>query len=516
MTGPIGVDSLTELYTLILGWHQYNNLWLVLTSTGLVFLPFLGILFRHFIEPVKSQKPRAASQTSLQRIEMDLFLMLAIVVLAGQPLVTIQTEDLQFVNLCKVGQKTQNESSVSPLKSVTVFKNAHQAKVPVWWYGVMAFSSGFTYALKTTLPCMADVRMMHSKINMMRISDPLLIAEIQQFQTICYYPAYEFALFGPEKDKEQLKGLIEKYTPQELGWIGSKIFLELSGPDFYEGRKAKEYGGHATPTCKEWWLGNPHQEGGLYGKLKAIVEFEPEFFNLYPELPSEQTKAQVYEAAIRNLVKNEIGNGPGPLFFSQNDFMKGGSGGSSWFSKTWNKSMGFFGLLYDAMSKFPMVYVTQEVAYVVQALLLMGLYLMLPIGLVFSGYSVKFLVLASTGIFTLKFMAYLFHVAAWLDQNLLIAMRPDSQDLIEGTVGALANSAESLKIELLITGLYFLFPMLMVALMGWAGINLGNSLQAAYDKIGGTSSTLAQSGGGAAKLAGAGLKLGQRALSKRR
>ena len=38
------VDSYLELFTTLFGWTFYNILWDVLVGTGIVFLPFLGIL----------------------------------------------------------------------------------------------------------------------------------------------------------------------------------------------------------------------------------------------------------------------------------------------------------------------------------------------------------------------------------------------------------------------------------------------------------------------------------------
>ncbi len=47
------VDSYLELFTTLFGWTFYGILWDVLVGTGIVFLPFLGILIDNWREPAR-------------------------------------------------------------------------------------------------------------------------------------------------------------------------------------------------------------------------------------------------------------------------------------------------------------------------------------------------------------------------------------------------------------------------------------------------------------------------------
>jgi len=47
------VDSYLELFTTLFGWTFYGILWNVLVGTGIVFLPFLGILIDNWREPAE-------------------------------------------------------------------------------------------------------------------------------------------------------------------------------------------------------------------------------------------------------------------------------------------------------------------------------------------------------------------------------------------------------------------------------------------------------------------------------
>jgi hypothetical protein len=57
----------------------------VLVSAGIVYLPFLGILIDNWREPAQGGEVGHASGLSLRRMEIELFIALLVVVLAGQP-----------------------------------------------------------------------------------------------------------------------------------------------------------------------------------------------------------------------------------------------------------------------------------------------------------------------------------------------------------------------------------------------------------------------------------------------
>ena len=81
----MSVDSYLELFTSLFGWTFYGVLWDVLVGTGIVYLPFLGILIDNWREPAQGGEVGHASGLSLRRMEIELFIALLVVVLAGQP-----------------------------------------------------------------------------------------------------------------------------------------------------------------------------------------------------------------------------------------------------------------------------------------------------------------------------------------------------------------------------------------------------------------------------------------------
>ncbi len=75
----IGVQSFPELYTLLIGWNLYDQLWTLLTQTGLAYIPFIGIVLRNIARPYESQETTDAATTSLRRMEIDIIATLLII-----------------------------------------------------------------------------------------------------------------------------------------------------------------------------------------------------------------------------------------------------------------------------------------------------------------------------------------------------------------------------------------------------------------------------------------------------
>ena len=59
----MAVDSTLELYTTLFGWLFYNSIWDVLVATGIVFLPFLGILLDTIIRSYAGEDAEEAGGT---------------------------------------------------------------------------------------------------------------------------------------------------------------------------------------------------------------------------------------------------------------------------------------------------------------------------------------------------------------------------------------------------------------------------------------------------------------------
>jgi hypothetical protein len=124
----------------------------------------------------------------------------------------------------------------------------------------------------------------------------------------------------------------------------------------------------------------------------------------------------------------------------------------------------------------------------------MGIYVLLGIGLVFGGYSLDYIIAASLGIFTLKFMDFIFYFVRWLDNNMILFLGGAKMNFFE-LVNSVATSGGFSRIVLdySITGLYFTLPTLFGVVMAWAGHRVEGVIGAAQE-MGGRGSAMVQAG----------------------
>jgi hypothetical protein len=66
----MAVAGYLTLYTTLLGWAQYQNLWSIAVETGLIYLPFIGIVLSTTVGPFTSMGAKDAAQITVRRTEM--------------------------------------------------------------------------------------------------------------------------------------------------------------------------------------------------------------------------------------------------------------------------------------------------------------------------------------------------------------------------------------------------------------------------------------------------------------
>ncbi|MBI4356768.1 MAG: conjugal transfer protein TraG N-terminal domain-containing protein [Gammaproteobacteria bacterium] len=574
MQNFLGVSSLTELHTAILGWHQYNVLWDILTQTGLVFLPFLFIIIQGFTDSIKSQRPSDAGFTSLKRVELELIGMLTLMVLAGQPLMPLVQQELTFVQNCVTANENNDEALY---KKVVHSREVTHTRVPIWWVAVISISEGVTSAAKRSIPCVSDAMWVYSMVNELRITDPVLQTDLEQFIDECYHPTLKFDRYERQelppdkwesKEYQQIKSeLLLRYdenkmvnllsvrqvsSPQALRriqsalekassgfteWMGSELYLQMPGPYFYQGRVMnREYQnrvGVYKPTCAQVWNGfvvDWAREGvipGLYPRLKKLINADPR--------PIEEVLQEAVVGNYSDWVTEWLSRHGGLLKAQKTD----NETVYQWILMQWLPTLpimsdltasypslnryssptvwgatkkllvnlgSIMGAVVESLEFFPMMYTLQQAAPVVQGLVLMSVYLMLPIGLILSGFSIEFLLMGAAGIFTLKFMSYFFHLANWLNLYLLKVLGVTQGSVLGEWV-----------MPLVVMTMFFALPLLFMSMLLWAGYEVGGAY-AGYQAVGGEGSALQESGRRGVQLVGqvvdAGLAVATAGISK--
>ncbi len=287
------VESFFELYAAIFGWQQYNQLWDILTGTGLAYLPFLIILLLNIIGPITSQETRDAATTSVKRMEVDLFIAFTVVVLAAAPAIDLNASVLTYKKPCDTISGPAGTFAPGSTRTTfdAVFSEviATSAQVPVWWWGIMAISSGINREAIAHIGCPPDLSGFQMEIARTRIQDPQLLNEVNKFVRYCYRPAR--ARF--EREQPDVAAILTEQGPEDLEWIGSHALLDTTGyydnPHFrpregirgwpLDRTRDTEYPDPLPPDLDPAHIGRPvcndwrtNPERGLRGKLLGVIE----------------------------------------------------------------------------------------------------------------------------------------------------------------------------------------------------------------------------------------------------
>lgn len=191
----MSVDSYLELFTTLFGWSFYGVLWDALVATGIVYLPFLGILIDHWRGSAERAELGVAAPNSLRSLEIDLFLALLVVVLAGQPaaLTPLNASTLSYTpppTLANPSPPTASPSASQSTFGATGFSGSPgSVNLPIWWYAVLSTSAGLNHAVVEGLPSASSWRAVEQQARLATVTDPRLRQEASQFFSECFVPA---------------------------------------------------------------------------------------------------------------------------------------------------------------------------------------------------------------------------------------------------------------------------------------------------------------------------------------
>lgn len=489
----MSVDSYLELFTSLFGWAFYGILWDVLVSTGIVFLPFLGILIDNWREPAQGGEVGHASGLSLRRMEIELFIALLVVVLAGQPaaLTPLNAATLSYSPPPTLLDPAPAAATVAAPQSTYGTSgftgSAATVNVPVWWYGVIALSSGLNHAIVEGLPTVADMRTYEQQAHLATIADPRLRKEVSEFFSQCFIPAR--SKYQAERpDTPAVGGILATYGADDPDWMGSHVYRDTAGYYdtlrpvnqitgwAYNAARDTEYDPTAPPAwgkpyCKQWW------EDGTIGLREKLINeadatsagFSGLVVAIAPALAGEQQNDAVAKTVLTNA----------PPSWSSNELIANNASGAGLANTAGSivKSGLAAGGVITASALFSvtMTAVLQSLP-MIQAIMLLGIYALLPLVVVLSRYSIAMMVVAGMAIFTIKFWTVLWYLAMWVDQNLILAMYPDVNVFLQIFANPGEHDAKRMLLNMITTSLYLGLPLLWSGMMAWAGVNVGRSI----------------------------------------
>ncbi|MCX4030170.1 conjugal transfer protein TraG N-terminal domain-containing protein [Endozoicomonas sp. SM1973] len=484
------VDSSLELFTTLFGWLFYDFIWAILTKTGILLIPFIGIVLNAFIT---SRLQGSSSDTVLpmiRRLELRLFIAFFVLLFAGQPIVTLSVNEVSYTPRSIRGLPTQQEfahENNTTYGSISFKNHPNAVKVPLLWYAVLQAASGINRAVIEAVPPIADYRSLTEQMRLTNIEDDQLRAQLQKFYTACFMPAR--SKFHNEKpDTAVVREIFEEHGADDPDYIGSQLYMtrpgyydtlrpahHVKGFPYNETRDKEwdvddpnrpEFG---RPTCREWWNNLKPRIVNQASNVDGFLEFLGGSWN-------ESKRHDV-------LVKSILSKDPPSIYKRGVNYAHANGidadGNIGMLKSIYNSATGvveWAGLLHQTALHETSMSVILKLEHPFQALILMSIYIVLPFLILFTAYRLEVLLIGSILLFTIKLWTLLWFFAFWIDNNLLLAMYPDTESLASFFGGNdMSNQRMRMLLNILVGSLHILFPLILAIIAGYAGVRMSGA-----------------------------------------
>ena len=135
--GNLIAASPLEVWTTVIGWSWYNLLWDILSGTGIVFLPFLGMLLDVWRESFVDGGDEGAATRGVRALELEVYLALLVIVIAAipNPLTPVSPASVQYNSAATAVTPSATTSGATDdtLGSAFAATKGTSANVPPWW-----------------------------------------------------------------------------------------------------------------------------------------------------------------------------------------------------------------------------------------------------------------------------------------------------------------------------------------------------------------------------------------------
>lgn len=526
----MGLDSYLELYTTLYGWFFSGIIWSVLSSTGIIFLPFLVTIVEVWRQGHEMGEDSDGVKWMIRRMEVELIAAMVVFALCLVPsnITSLSNASLYYQPPATTLNPAPTTATVanpdSSYGDADAFGNSvpHNAAVPPWWYTVMGLSSGINAAVRAGINAdIRDFRQLEDLARIATIEDPQLRSQVQRFYSECFVPARSRFLRATARSPQAASALAT-HGEADADWIGSHAFQSdpLLYPDLYatsdvpgfafdSGRDADvdpAAGNPALgrPSCADWWTASGV---GLRDQMVAAVGSGNDLWNKVRAMFTSMTEDDIKDQLARMAYDKTA-----PTYVDSESMTNGIGNEQSTLSKWLHlpaNIAGAAGLGWEAFkasaSMKPLIYFTT----MSQPLILMGIYMFLPIVLVMGRYHLSIMLLGGLAIFTVKFWTVMWFVARWLDDHLIAAMFPGfngsalMQFILDGS--ATENMSKRMVLNILLMFMYIGLPLLFSGMMAWIGVHIGHGTSKMYsDAVNGGLTSGATGSGMAGRLASGG------------
>lgn len=477
-------NSYLEYFLTVLGWVMNNGLWSILLGTGLFVLPLVfkvvGIWLR-----VREEGEDEGNKglLSLPRIENTLYGAFFVILACCVPLFNVSVDTIQYdssrAKTC--GTWTPKKPGDTGYSTVISSLGDRTASIPLWWYLMHRLSKGVTQAAVASIPCRPDMRQMRFEVQHTRIRNKALAQELQDFTNDCYSVALYLW-------KQQDQGdTTDQNVLSDIEWIGSSTFMNRYYGNLqskmprakYPWEESRDSGRPNTgrggyPTCSEWWSA---KDTGL--KARVMKQADPGMWlRLSAALKMIGASNTDYqEAVIRRLVS------PESLTISQGGHVYAGYGGNADFTldNAAARVAAIGGTALGSLAAFPAFDAMRQALPMVQAILLMAVYILIPMILAFAAYEFRTAITLTFVVFALNFLTFWWELARWLDSWLLTALYSSGTHSRFNLAG-FQNSSDDLIMNFVMATMFIVLPAVWLGSLSWAGASLGAAVSSAFQK----------------------------------
>jgi len=536
----MNVGSFLEIYTTMFGWTFYNTLYDLFNVTGILYLPFLMVLYKNWRDPYLSQDDKPAAVTSQRRMTWGIISIVMVFSLAVLPFQVMELDEVRYRVACTDGGGTVTTTDVAGGSTGTTYDDrlgSAGTRIPIIWWLALSISSGLNHATTSSFACFEDIKGLDEQLRNLTLRDDALREEYFRFANECFLPAkskFVRAMRGGERHAYVTNALTSwlainaEYNASDPYFIGSHFYLETDG--FYKefdksancaalpggcGYQAEKpvpgwpyvaardnysaadiaAGTPGRPFCDEWWTdGTQGIETKLLNSIEASKETIPDwddtrtaFENIVDMIVGTwgavtYTDDQLEDIVIRRYVASDppemtgrwsppASSGSGN---SAGEIALGAGGAAAILFPAAGAAIGAATLATGLVVAkefagfYSMMFVIKSAAPMLQSVLLMMIYCLLLIYLVVSEYEVDSVITALFLILAIRFFTTLWALADYLDAQLFLAMFPDASWLGSDVTFAF----ERLLLDMILTVLYIVAPLLLLYLMQMAGQNI--------------------------------------------
>ncbi len=543
----MNVGSYLEIYTTMFGWSFYNTLYELFNVTGILYLPFLMVLYKNWRDPYLSQDDKPAAVTSQRRMTWGVLSIVTVFSVAVLPVIPLALNEVRYTVACtdSTGSTVikQNAEGGSTGTTYDTALAGSDTRIPVLWWLALSISSGINHAATSSFSCFGDIKGLDQQLRNLTVKDDSIRAEYGRFANECFLPAkskFMAAMRGGERHDYVVNALRNfltnnpDYDETDPYYIGSHFYLETDG--FYKefdkaascsttaggcgiqsekpvpgwpyvvardnyGQPDLDAGTAGRPFCDEWWSDNVR---GLKGKLLSSVEAAKVVSGGFDSSLSlyQNTKNMIGDAYTTTVYSDDeiedmvvkryvtldpaelVGGWGGQSFADLNPTTSaqtadtiglavGGTlaAGAAYVAAAPVSLAGTATALNIANSFagfYTMMFVLKSAAPMLQAVLLMMIYCLLLIYLVVSEYEVDSVITVLFLMLAVRFFTPLWAMADYLDAQLFTALFPDATWL----GSTITHSMERLLLDMVLTVLYIVAPMLLLHMVAMAGQNI--------------------------------------------